>query len=288
MRTVLFGQYLLESGLISVDQLNRALDYQKNSNKVIGEIAMEEGLLTRQEVLEICEWQLCEDKDFGQVAVEMGFLEEREREKLLGLQRERHIYLGDALVSIGAFDKQTLDKEVEEFDKCRVDEELPETGEELESDVALSFLTLVVKLLPRLTRGRVISGGFYPTISFPDYDNIYSQRLEGDLEFEAALMLPDDLAEKIAGAMDGGKKTAAGKNRLGELITSALEVFVMARESDMPNLAVVGTPKKIGREELQARRGKAVKTVCAEYFLIRPPAPKGDFLQFNVLLMFNR
>ena len=151
MRSALFGQFLLEKGLISVEQLNRGLDNQRNSNKVFGELAVEEDLLTRQEVLEICEWQLSEDKGFGQVAVEMGFFSERDRDRLIELQRNRHSYLGDSLISIGALDAEALARELEEFDQQKGEAEIEGPGE-IDGEVAESFLTLVVKLLPRLTR----------------------------------------------------------------------------------------------------------------------------------------
>ena len=287
MRSALFGQFLLEKGLISVEQLNRGLDNQRNSNKVFGELAVEENLLTRQEVLEICEWQLSEDKGFGQVAVEMGFFSERDRDRLIELQRNRHSYLGDSLISIGALDAEALARELEEFDQQKGEAEIEGPGE-IDGEVAESFLTLVVKLLPRLTRGRVISGGFYPTISEPEYNNIYSQRLGGELDLEVVLKMPDCLVDNFSQSLDEARNSAeTGKARPEALLESVLKLFIASRKANMPNLAA-GKSQKISHADYLALKEKASRSVCAEYFLIRPPEPSGEFLEFNVCLLFGQ
>ena len=53
MVSYLFGQFLLEQGLINADQLTGGLEYQQNNNKVLGELALENGMLKRDEILQI-------------------------------------------------------------------------------------------------------------------------------------------------------------------------------------------------------------------------------------------
>jgi len=47
-RRIMLGELLLQSGVITSDQLARALEMQKRSGKRLGEILEEEGLISRE------------------------------------------------------------------------------------------------------------------------------------------------------------------------------------------------------------------------------------------------
>ena len=51
------GKLLLESGLITEDQLEYVLEIQKSTDKKIGEIFIEEGLVTEDKIIEVLEFQ---------------------------------------------------------------------------------------------------------------------------------------------------------------------------------------------------------------------------------------
>lgn len=52
------GDILVNSGLISKEQLNKALDLQKKQGKRLGEILIEEGLISEDQIIEVLEFQL--------------------------------------------------------------------------------------------------------------------------------------------------------------------------------------------------------------------------------------
>lgn len=52
------GDLLVETGIITQDQLKNALEIQKDTNKKIGEVLVEEGLLDEKQITEVLEFQL--------------------------------------------------------------------------------------------------------------------------------------------------------------------------------------------------------------------------------------
>jgi len=298
MHSYLFGQFLLERGLINVDQLTEGLECQQNSNKLLGELAVENGMLKKDEILQICEWQLSQDKNFGQVAVEMGYLSEKELDRLVALQKERYLYLGEALVMLGVVTEEDLKRELELFESEKKSQRLDKQVEEEESlkdDTAGAFFELVTKILPRLTGGRVLTGGFYPTIAVPSCEYAFSQRMAGGVDLEAVLLIPDELFEIMGKSIANGSCKSAkrsGKERYDrvfkDLIRRTVEIFAGKHKKQGGTFRLVGKPRKLNHKVYLTRRRKARETSCAEFFLINPPNPDGEFFQFNFCLFFGK
>jgi hypothetical protein len=296
MRSLLFGQFLLERNLINPGQLTEALEYQRKNNKVLGELAVEYKLLDRNAVLQILECQLGQDKDFGKIAVENGFLTGKDLEMLLHLQREKHIYLGEALIRLGAMRRDELEKQLKEFNSIK---EKPEEEKELSEEYfrdnpAAAFFNLATKLLPRMTGGMFIAGGFYPTISAPLFEYAYSQKVKGDINLEAVLHISDDLLPvmgKSIADFEGWIKRAKGKARyeraVKSFIRTVMEIFAYKVEVAGKKIELDGKPRKVNKESVLRCRQCSVSKSCAEFYLINPPDPKGEFLQFNICLLFN-
>lgn len=290
MKAYLFGQYLLDRGTVTPEQLYDGLEYQRRGNRVLGEIAMEEGLLDKTAVRRIIGCQLSQDKDFGQVAVEMGLIGEDDRRRLLQIQEDRHIYLGDALVQTGALTRAELDSSLADF---RLD-----VGESVEEGLATemqgeepveAFLDLFSKLLPRLTGGAMIPGGYYPTISAPDFSYACHQVLDGENGMDVALLLPEEVFDRL------GEETAAvlplpgylhGRRKRERAVRSFLSqaVGIYAANLGEPE-ALRGGARKLSAGRYRARRDRYRDVTCVEIFLIAPPAPEGDFYQLNVCVM---
>jgi hypothetical protein len=282
MNMKLFGQFLLEEGVIDADQLYEALRYQRENNKVLGELARDEGILTEVQVTEVLDWQLCQDQDFGQAALEMGMLDLEQLGKLLLLQRERRVYLGDALVALGIIDRQRMKSELK---RCADERDQPErlmdkpeqgSGE----DAPMTLWSIFSRVLPRFTGGAVLSGGFYPTILQPLTGRRFSQRIAGEMEFELVILISNELNEVISKAGKG--KTSAA------MLTSILEVFCSRMEATGVAVAPAGKAKSIGPKALAERRDRASRTSCVEFVLIQPPLPDGEFHQINCCLILGK
>lgn len=96
-----FGHYLLNKGLITVEQLKDALQLQSSTHVKFGVLSVNEGFLTPIQVEEIHEKQKQVDKRFGEIAIDLGYLTEQQLDYLLSGQKQNHLILGQALVDRG-------------------------------------------------------------------------------------------------------------------------------------------------------------------------------------------
>lgn len=118
-----FGEYLYESGCITRTQLAKALYAQRDVNLPLGALAMEQGALSPEDVQRVVDEQrertsrggAAAHTRFGTLAVEMGLLDEARLPSLLASQAERHLYLGEALVSLGYMTYAEVSRRLETF-----------------------------------------------------------------------------------------------------------------------------------------------------------------------------
>jgi hypothetical protein len=93
-----FGQFLLNQQLITSNELERALNAQKNTRVKLGVLAINRGFMTAEQVETVHQAQTRMDKRFGEIAVELGFIEEAVINELLSAQPSAHLALGQALI----------------------------------------------------------------------------------------------------------------------------------------------------------------------------------------------
>lgn len=98
MFSVFFGQFLLNQGVISGDDLNRLLTTSKTTRVKLGVLAINSGLMTADNVNRVNQLQTQIDKRFGEIAIDEGFLTEPELELLLTVQDAEHLKLSQTLV----------------------------------------------------------------------------------------------------------------------------------------------------------------------------------------------
>ncbi len=112
----MFGQHLLHKGLITEEQLIKALDHQLHSRVWLGRLAFEDELLDLDQVVEILARQDVTKKLFGEVAVELGHLTSAQRDHLLEVQKLRSPRLGQVLAELGLFSVDVLEEELEAYE----------------------------------------------------------------------------------------------------------------------------------------------------------------------------
>ena len=110
MFTQFLGNYLLQKGLVTKDQLFNAMSRLSQTHIKLGTIAIHEGLMTANEVDECLYVQTREDKRFGEIAIERGYLKESQVEELLSKQTPDFILLGQNLVEDGVFSYEELER----------------------------------------------------------------------------------------------------------------------------------------------------------------------------------
>ncbi len=117
MSAKFFGQYLLEKGRITSQQLVDALEYQKSITAPIGALALDQGLLTVDQIKLILGRQLKSEKRFGELAVSLGLLTQARVDELIQTQSSHKLLLGEALMVKGYISVETLERELKEYKK---------------------------------------------------------------------------------------------------------------------------------------------------------------------------
>ncbi|HEV8720888.1 MAG TPA: chemotaxis protein CheX [Candidatus Binatia bacterium] len=136
MSTRFFGQYLLEKGRITSQQLLDALECQKEITEAIGVMALERGFLTTEQIKHV-QQQKKTNQRFGEIAVALGFLTQARLDELLDEQDTSHrVRLGEALVSKGYITLEILEKELKEYNK---------ESEKFASEVSAAFSNIAHK-----------------------------------------------------------------------------------------------------------------------------------------------
>ena len=108
MNTKLFGQFLLEKGYVTREQLLDGIAEQRASTATLGDLAVATGMLSVRDVDAIGLRQLAEDEPFSQAAVNLGLLTEAQLADLLHPHSAERLLLGQILLSFGYIDEETL------------------------------------------------------------------------------------------------------------------------------------------------------------------------------------
>lgn len=115
------GGYLLADGLVTPEQLARAMAHQANSNRRLGELALEMGLLTPEQVEDIIRLQGSTDLSFGELAMAKGYLSRKSLIDLLFHQNVCQVHLGEALLLTGALTPEQFHSALKRFGQTDAD-----------------------------------------------------------------------------------------------------------------------------------------------------------------------
>jgi len=117
MFTQYFGQYLLNKGYLTPENLHDGLENQKDTRLKLGVLAVNAGYMSADDADKINETQKRLDKRFGELSVEMGYLKEDQVEELLSSQKFEHLILGQSLVDKGYMTLKEFEKAINEYKK---------------------------------------------------------------------------------------------------------------------------------------------------------------------------
>lgn len=112
-----FGNFLLNEGYLTTDQLMDALKSMKESRPKFGVLAMNAGYLTGQQVEQLHQKQMFENKRMGDLAVEMGYITQQQVEELLSKQPVAYLMLGQCLVDKGYISNVQFSDAINDYKK---------------------------------------------------------------------------------------------------------------------------------------------------------------------------
>lgn len=187
-----FGEYLMESNLITKSQFEDIVEYQKSLRVKLGTIAVSENILTQKQADEINCLQKKMDKRFGDIAVSQGYLTESQVIHLLNQQGNPYLQFIQALIDKAGMPLSDITEHIIEFQKAKdfSNDEL-ETIKSGDIDRIIPlFITsdnnycnrhlgLAIRNIIRFIDNQfVIRRGY--TVTEYSFDNLASQFLAGD------------------------------------------------------------------------------------------------------------
>ena len=113
-----FTNFILETGLASKDDLDRALLTQRTTRPPLGQLALDKKWLTREKIFKILNAQKEPERKgrlFGEVAMELEFLDESQVSELVISQNYPATFIGEILLSQKTINKNQLIRALTDF-----------------------------------------------------------------------------------------------------------------------------------------------------------------------------
>ncbi|WP_075719903.1 chemotaxis protein CheX [Roseburia sp. 499] len=115
MYTQFFGNFLINKGIITAEQLMEALKIQSSAHQKLGTLAIHEGYMSANEVEDVYIMQTHYDKRFGELAIKLGYLTQKQVNELLKLQLPDYMKLGQVLIDQNLITNTDLENLVAEY-----------------------------------------------------------------------------------------------------------------------------------------------------------------------------
>jgi hypothetical protein len=195
--------FLLEQGVITREQLEEGLLYQREHNQLLGQLAVDRGLLLPEGVGAICRAQQENACLFGEMALRQGRLTRQKLDEALFFQKVQHTYLGEALLLLGHITQEQysrlLSRHYEIRDKQRIS---PRYLHEFfdENKILDLLVTALARALARLVSESLSVSGVGTPFAVTDFPvrALLEGRLPGDRALAAAICLSEELAARLA------------------------------------------------------------------------------------------
>lgn len=204
MFSQLFGNYLVDKGVISPEDYQAAIMKQLDVRVKLGTIAVAEGLLTEQQVEMLNKLQMQFDKRFGDLAVEKELLTQEQVQMLLKKQGNPYMQFLQVLLESGRISVPQMDEQLSAFQKEKGFSDADMTA--LKNDdfdtlipiFAFSSKPFVTELAGLVIRNinRFVTRDFYVGqirhVEQMEYRYLAGQRTTGDYNLYMALVEEED------------------------------------------------------------------------------------------------
>lgn len=203
----ILGNYLVDVGKITKEQLATLMERQDSVRIKLGLLAVSEGMMTAMQAEEVNILQAVRDMRFGDIAVEEGYLTEEQVEKLLKKQGDAYLMFIQNLLDEDLVTMEDWDWLLEDFKRVNnysnTDLEaiksndveriipllLPEAAQVYQPLVETLIRTMIRLVDRNVYLGKAVMGDVFPV------EDVAVQRMEG------ARGLVDCLAERNGGLL---------------------------------------------------------------------------------------
>lgn len=263
-----FGNYLLSRGIVTKEQLIRAMQEKFSAHVKIGTLAIHAGYMTASEVDRVIILQTHQDKRFGELAISEGYLTEQQVTELLQSQTPDFLLMGQALIDDGIFTIDELqdiiidyqsENELDDFNYSaetidnvhHMIENFFVLAERALSPYEISFIELLINNLIRFI------GDDYTLVTpspCREYPTTYciSQKVQGSISVRTYIDMPEDTAIEFASRYVGEQFT-----EFDEYVSSSLSDFLNLHNgifsvnmSNESSIELELTPPQVETDEL--------------------------------------
>ena len=201
-----FGQYLIERGEVTAEQLRAALQLMDAENRSIGELAVEGRLISKADADKINAEQRHRDMPFGELACEMGLLSVEQIDNLVQLQWRTRLRVGQALARLGHLDNARLEELLVSYEE----DQAPHRIENLALPAGLennALAPIVLDLFPNLLMrvGRIATrvGSGDPIAKAPDFSVQIGVSVKGGSNLLICLVGDEEFSRQLAAKASG-------------------------------------------------------------------------------------
>ncbi len=227
----MFGQFLVDEGVITAADLREALILMRAMNSTIGELAVARGLVTAEQAEQIHQLQRHVDGRWGEIAVALGIgrATAARIEDLVWEQSLANLRLSDALVQLGILSATETEVQLAAF----------ETAARSESEAiggsTEPLVEALIEGLPRLCQ-RVLAtavsvGPTRPWFCEP-HDEAVQVAIDGPIACTLAIACDRGVAMAMAEALDVHAAARRDRARAGVTAFAALYAAQAARRLD--------------------------------------------------------
>ncbi len=229
-----FGNYLVEQGIMTQAELDDILEQQQTERVKLGTIAVAEGFMTSEQVEEVNHLQVQMDKRFGDIAIEQNYLTEDQLVTLLSKQGSSYMKFLQILMEQQSFTMNQIEDLTEDFKKDYgfSDDEVTALKEDDFDNIVPAFVyaskPYVAELVALVLRSlvRFVTSDFYignvKHLQEFSYISLVGQKLIGEQDITLGFVGIDD--------NDGIEELASGfsntpLNELGDEMYDAIGEF---------------------------------------------------------------
>jgi hypothetical protein len=201
-----FGQYLIERGEVSAEQVRSALDLMNTENRSIGELAVEGRLITKADADKVNGEQRHRNMPFGELAAAMGFLSEEQVDNLVQLQWRTRLRVGQALVRLGHIGNVRLEELLISYEEDQAPHRIENLAlpEGLEGNALAPYvLELFTDLLMRVARVATRVGSGEQITAAPDLPIRVAVAVSGAPGLLICLAGDDEFSRNVAAKASG-------------------------------------------------------------------------------------
>ena len=288
MVSSIVGNYLVEKGALTNEQLCTVMDEQRKARVKLGLIAVAEGLMTTEEAEIVNMLQTAMDKRFGDIAVEKGYLTDGQVEALLKKQGNGYLAFAQALENLQIMTIEQLTRHLADFQQ--ENNFTASDMDDLKSDDADRILKLYLdsdcqkyldlagtafRTIMRCVDAEIYPGKAYVT-DFCAANNGAKQYVSGKPDYTCAMIGTGDALLPVAsifGKEDFAQVDNDALDAIGELLNCINGLYATA-------LSQNGVETELYPPEYSCD----IKALTGEEFLILPIYIKGKQIDIAVAI----